>query len=69
MARSQATRTGVLVLRIWIEDEPTGVVKARISSTTSLDSVPPATAVVGSLEDVHAIVAAFLADFTVTSSP
>lgn len=61
MARFQAERTGVLVLRIWIEDEPTGVVKARISSTTSVDSVPPVTAVAGSLEDVEAMVAALLA--------
>ena len=69
MARLSSERTGVLVLRIWTEDEQAGIVRARISSTTGLDSIPPSTTVAGSLDDISAIVAAFLEAFAVTSSP
>jgi hypothetical protein len=62
-------RTGVLVLRIWTEDGQAGVVRARISSTTGLDSTPPSTAVAGSLDDIRALVAAFLEAFVGTTSP
>jgi hypothetical protein len=55
-------RTGVLVLRIWTEDGGSGL-RARISSTTGVDSVPPSTAVAGSLEDIRAAVIAFLEAF------
>ena len=62
-----AERTGVLVVRIWTEGE--GAVRARVSSTTGLDSTPPSTAVAGSVDDVRAIVAAFLEAFAGATSP
>jgi hypothetical protein len=68
VAPQSTERTGVLVLRIWIEDGD-GVVKARITSTTGLDSTPPSTAVAGSLDDIRALVAAFLEAFAGTTSP
>jgi hypothetical protein len=55
-------RTGVLVLRIWTEDAGSGL-RARISSTTGLDSIPPSTAVADSLDDIRAAVIAFLEAF------
>lgn len=59
----------MLVVRIWTEDERAGVLRARVSLTTGLGSVPPSTAVTGSLDDVRAMVAAFLEAFAVTPSP
>jgi hypothetical protein len=58
-------RTGVLVVRIWTEDGET--VRARISSTT--DSAPPSTAVVGSVDDIGAVLALFLETFTARQRP
>jgi hypothetical protein len=66
---SPSERTGVLVLRIWTEDERAGGLRGRITSTTGLDSIPPSTAVAGSLDDIRAIVAAFLAAFAGVASP
>lgn len=63
---SSSERTGVLVLRIWTEGERT--VRARISSTTGLDAIPPSTAVAGSMDDVRALVAAFLEAFAGATS-
>ena len=68
VASSPPERTGVLVLRIWTEDGG-GDLRARISSTTELESTPPSTAVAGSLDDVRAMVAAFLEAFAATTSP
>jgi hypothetical protein len=66
---SSSERTGVLVLRIWTEGEGADSLRARISSTTGLESTPPSTAVAASLDDIRAIVAAFLAAFTGTTRP
>ncbi len=69
VTRGPSERTGVLVLRIWTEDSQVDVLRARISSTTELGSIPPSTAVAGPLDDVRALVAAFLKAFAVTRSP
>jgi hypothetical protein len=55
-------RTGVLVLRIWAEDDQT--VRARIASTTDLDAGVPVTVVADSVDDIAVRVSAFLEAFT-----
>ncbi len=55
-------RTGVLVLRVWTEDEQT--IRARISSMTNVGTGPPSTTVAQSIEDIDAILTAFLEAFT-----
>jgi hypothetical protein len=61
VATSSSERTGVLVLRLWTEDERG--LKARISSSVDLDSAPARTNVATSVDDIRAIVAEFLTDF------
>jgi hypothetical protein len=61
VASSSSERTGVLVLRLWTEDERG--LKARISSTLDVDSAPARTNVATSVDDIRATVAEFLTDF------
>lgn len=60
VASSSSERTGVLVLRLWTQDE---VLRARISSTVDLDSAPARTTTATSVDDIRAIVAEFLTAF------
>jgi hypothetical protein len=61
VATSSSERTGVLVLRLWTEDERG--LKARISSSVDLDSAPARTNVATSVDDIRAIVVEFLTAF------
>jgi hypothetical protein len=63
MVTSHAERTGVLVLRVWIEHDGVGGLRARITEASDLASREETTLVAGSVEDVLRIVADWLAAF------
>jgi len=58
-------RTGVLVIRAWLEEGlVSGGLRARITKTLDVSSPAPVEAVAGSEDEIVAIVVAWLREFT-----
>jgi hypothetical protein len=53
-------RTGVLVVRAWLEGSPPGQLRARITQTLDISAPREVVRVVGSADDVLALVRAWL---------
>jgi hypothetical protein len=63
---SAGERTGVLVLRVWIEYDGGGGLRARITESSDILSYEQTTVVVGSIEDVLGVVRDWLDAFVHT---
>jgi hypothetical protein len=57
-------RTGVLVVRAWVEDDPSIGLRARIVSTVDVNQLESETSVAASIDDVGRIVRAWLESLT-----
>jgi hypothetical protein len=57
-------RTGVLVLRVWMEGQPEGQPRARLTATHDISDPRPAVVTVVGPDEVCAAVRAWLEDFT-----
>jgi hypothetical protein len=55
--------TGILVIRIWVEQEPPGRLRARLTQTTDLGEPPTTLATAAGVPGVCAAVEAWLARF------
>ena len=56
-------RTGVIVIRVWIEGEPHEGFRARVTATRDVLQPDRTTAAAGSVEDVVRIVRQWLEEF------
>jgi hypothetical protein len=63
MASEIRDRTGVLVVRVWIEGDSTAGVRARITRTVDIGSREDAVSIASSVEEIRAIVEAWLEEF------
>jgi hypothetical protein len=64
--RSTAERTGVLVLRVWIEYDGADGLRARITESSDILSYEQTTVVVGTIDDVLRVVRDWLDAFVDT---
>jgi hypothetical protein len=64
--QSTAERTGVLVLRVWIEYDGAGGLRARITESSDILSYEQTTVVAGSIDDVLGVVRDWLNAFVHT---
>jgi hypothetical protein len=62
MSRS-SKRTGVLVVRIWLENDPEAPLRARVSRSLDLDTAPVEELTVASAEEVAELVRDWLEAF------
>jgi hypothetical protein len=56
MAVDHVERTGVLVLRVWVEHDGAGGLRARITESSDLSTRQQTTVVAGSVDEVLRIV-------------
>ena len=56
MAPPSSDRTGILVVRLWIEADPRDGFRARITRTLDATSTEQSTAAAATPEDVYAVV-------------
>jgi hypothetical protein len=56
-------RTGILVVRVWVEDHPVASLRARVTSSLDLTAGPTEEIVAASVDDVCAVVNRWLHAF------
>jgi hypothetical protein len=66
VATSAADRTGLLVIRVWLEGTSPHELRARITTSDDLTSRDHTVAMAGTIDDVERIVAAWLRAFSST---
>lgn len=57
-------RTGVLVVRVWVEGDPTTGLRARITRNVDVGKRDDEVTVASTVEDIEATVRSWLAEFT-----
>jgi hypothetical protein len=66
MRSSPSQRTGVLIVRLWIEGEPTGL-RARITRLVDISREEQVVSVASSVDEIMTTVRAWLESFTSSS--
>jgi hypothetical protein len=61
--------TGLLVIRIWIEADPGGGIRARILRTLDVEAKPTTDTYAGSVDEVRVAVDSWLDAFVAVASP
>jgi hypothetical protein len=56
-------RTGILVIRVWVEQEPPGRLRARLTEAADLDQPPTTVATAADVPGICAAVEAWLRGF------
>lgn len=69
MHGSSSDRTGVLIVRLWIEANHTKGLRARITQTLDTMAGEEAVAVAASADDICAVVKRWVEDFALPGSP
>ena len=69
MRSRSSDRTGILIVRVWIEGDPAGGFRARITHTLDSTGREQTTAAAAEPEDVYAAVRTWVEAFVEQSSP
>jgi len=64
MKTSSADRTGILIVRLWIEADASAGFRARITQTTDSRSSHQAMATAGTPEEIYTVVRTWVEQFT-----